>query len=146
MSVKVCKVGHVVLQIRDLDDSLAFYTGLLGLAEVARTDFGTGPMVFLSSGDSHHDLALVVTGEQATPGAIHHIALKIGDSMEQLVEAKQAMDAANVAVQMTLDHHVSQSIYVCDPDGNLIELYVDTDDEIWRVDPTVVASAGPLTL
>ena len=36
------------------------------------------------------------------------------------------------------DHTVSQSIYIADPDGNAIELYVDTSD-VWRTDPQAVA-------
>jgi catechol 2,3-dioxygenase len=41
---------------------------------------------------------------------------------------------------------VSQSIYLDDPDGNGVELYVDGDPQIWRQDPSSVASVGPLTL
>jgi len=44
------------------------------------------------------------------------------------------------------DHRVSQSIYLDDPDGNGVELYVDGDPAIWREDPSRVASVGPLTL
>jgi catechol 2,3-dioxygenase len=47
---------------------------------------------------------------------------------------------------MALDHRVSQGLYVSDPDGNLIELYVDADDELWHDDPSVVANSDPLTL
>jgi catechol-2,3-dioxygenase len=46
---------------------------------------------------------------------------------------------------MALDHHVSQGLYVSDPDGNLIELYVDADERTWRGDPTAVANSDPLT-
>ena len=67
-SVVVSKVGHVVLRVRDLDRSLAFYFGDLGLREVARRDFGEGPMAFLSSGNSHHDIALDETGVDGRRG------------------------------------------------------------------------------
>jgi catechol-2,3-dioxygenase len=40
---------------------------------------------------------------------------------------------------------VSQSIYFNDPDGNAIEVYVDTSD-VWRTDPQAVASIAPLSL
>ena len=46
---------------------------------------------------------------------------------------------------MILDHTVSQSIYFNDPDGNAIEVYVDTSD-VWRTDPQTVASIAPLSL
>ena len=47
---------------------------------------------------------------------------------------------------MALDHRVSQGLYVSDPDGNLVELYVDADEEIWRNDPSQVANSDPLNV
>ena len=47
---------------------------------------------------------------------------------------------------MALDHRVSQGLYISDPDGNLIELYVDASEQIWREDPTLVANSDPLAL
>jgi catechol 2,3-dioxygenase len=38
------------------------------------------------------------------------------------------------------DHTVSQSLYLRDPDGNEVELYVDASDSIWRGDPQAVLS------
>ena len=69
MAVKVRKVGHVVLRVESLPRSLDFYSSVLGLREVARRDFGEGPMVFLTSGDTHHDLALVETRQRNGPGS-----------------------------------------------------------------------------
>jgi catechol 2,3-dioxygenase len=40
---------------------------------------------------------------------------------------------------------VAQSIYLHDPDGNAIEVYVDASD-VWRTDPRTVASISPLSL
>jgi catechol 2,3-dioxygenase len=147
VSLSVSKVGHVVLRVSDLDRALAFYSGVLGLQEVARRDFGEGPMVFLSSGDSHHDIALVEAGSDIVRGdSLHHFALKVGNSLEDLADARRELAANHVAVHMALDHHVSQGLYVSDPDGNLIELYVDADQQVWRDDPAAVANSDPLTL
>lgn len=41
---------------------------------------------------------------------------------------------------------MSQSLYVADPDGNNIELYVDADPQIWQTEPSAVASAVTLEL
>ncbi len=146
MSVSVSKVGHIVLRVSDLDRALSFYSGVLGLREVARRDFGEGPMVFLSSGNSHHDLALVESSEVVRGNNLHHFALKVGDSLETLAEVRRTLAANGVAVHMELDHHVSQGLYVSDGDGNLIELYVDADERAWRDDPAAVANSDPLTL
>jgi len=148
MSFSVSKVGHIVLRVNDLDRALAFYTGVLGLREVARRDFGEGPMVFLSTGNSHHDIALVESrpGDVVHGNNLHHFALKVGESLEELAEVRRTLAAKGVTVHMALDHHVSQGLYVSDCDGNLIELYVDADDALWRHDPTSVANSDPLPL
>jgi catechol 2,3-dioxygenase len=147
VSLSVSKVGHVVLRVSDLDRALAFYSGVLGLHEVARRDFGEGPMAFLSTGKSHHDIALVAAGSDVVRGAnLHHFALKVGDSLDDLAAVRRELAAKHVAVHMALDHHVSQGLYVSDPDGNLIELYVDADQRVWRDDPAAVANSDPLNL
>ena len=148
MSIAVSKVGHLVLRVGDLDRALAFYTSVLGLREVARRDFGEGPMAFLSSGNSHHDVALVEARDAGTsPGnALHHFALKVGNSIADLAAVRAALDAEGIPVHMALDHRVSQGLYISDPDGNLIELYVDASEQVWREDPSLVANSDPLAL
>jgi catechol 2,3-dioxygenase len=147
VSFSVSKVGHLVLRVSDLDRALAFYTDVLGLREVARRDFGEGPMAFLSTGNSHHDIALVeARGDIVRGDSLHHFALKVGDSLDDLAAVQRALVAKHVHVHMALDHHVSQGLYVSDPDGNLIELYVDADQRLWRDDPMTVANADPLNL
>lgn len=91
MSMSVSKIGHIVLKVEDLDSASAFYCGVLGLKEVARRDFGEGPMAFLSTGNSHHDVALVAANPpNSAPGSLHHFALKVGDSPQDLRHVKGA--------------------------------------------------------
>jgi len=148
MTLQVEKVGHLVLRVRNLDDAVAFYRDVLGVKDVARGDFGEGPMAFLSTGNSHHDLALLEASEVGNrrTSRLHHFALKVGDTMADLLAAKDHLEAVGVPVHTAIDHRVSQSIYTSDSDGNLIELYVDADDEAWRDDPSLVARADPLVL
>jgi catechol 2,3-dioxygenase len=142
------KIGHVVLRVRSLDRSLAFYSRVLGLIEVARKDFGEGEMAFLSTGESHHDIALVETGVDTIEGGtgLHHVGLKIGDSLEDLVRARETLEAHGIVVHAVLDHRVSRGIYVTDPEGHLLELYVDAAESLWRENPSLVATSETLRL
>lgn len=131
-----------MLRIRDVDAALAFCSGVLGLNKAARRDFGEGPMVFLSTGKSHHDLALVDVGSNASGDGshgLHNVTFKGGDSLTDLTAVKRHLDAHGVATHMLLDHLVS------DPDGNLLELYVDADPSVWLQDPSFAANSAPLT-
>jgi catechol 2,3-dioxygenase-like lactoylglutathione lyase family enzyme len=85
MPVSVSKIGHIVLKVEDLDSACAFYCGILGLKEIARRDFGEGPMAFLSTGNSHHDIALVAANPpNSGSGWLHHFVLKVVDSLQNL--------------------------------------------------------------
>ncbi len=74
------------------------------------------------------------------------MALRIGTTLDELRAAKAHLEAHGYTKLRLTDHRVSQSIYLDDPDGNGVELYVDDDPAIWREDPSRVASVGPLTL
>jgi catechol 2,3-dioxygenase len=151
MGINVERVGHVVLKVSELERAVAFYRDVLGLREVARGTFGA-PMVFFSTtGDNHHDLALLEVGPTAPrPGAqavgLYHVALKIGDSLDALRAARAHLEAHGITRLSLVDHRVSQSIYLNDPDGNGLELYVDADPAVWRMNPAAVATVGPLRL
>ena len=150
MAIRVQRVGHVVLKVRDLERAARFYRDVLGLAEVARATFGR-PMAFFSTGDNHHDIALFEVGPDAgvperNAVGLYHVALKIGDSLDELRAAKAHLEAHGVTALRLTDHRVSQSIYLTDPDGHGLELYVDADPTIWRTDPHAVAHASPLNL
>ena len=141
-------LGHVVLKVRDLERSAAFYRDILGMQEVARY---RDTMVFFSLGQNHHDLGLLKIGAQAElPGpqslGLYHVAFKIGDSLDELRECKAYLERHGVAILGSSDHGVSQSLYIEDPDGIEIELYVDADPRLWRDNPAAVATVKPLRL
>jgi catechol 2,3-dioxygenase len=115
--------------VRDARTSKEFYTRALGL-RVAHEDYDRGA-VFLSFGTQHHDLALfqVATGDAAaatTPG-LHHTAWQLG-SFAELQAAHDELQAMGIAVESTIAHNVTRSVYFHDPDGNRVELYCDMFD------------------
>ncbi|OLB98381.1 MAG: hypothetical protein AUH30_08040 [Candidatus Rokubacteria bacterium 13_1_40CM_68_15] len=146
--MQIRRVGHVVLKVRSLERSVPFYRDVLGLREVARL---RGQMVFFSAtGENHHDLAIMEVGADAPAAGraavgLYHVALKVGDDLDQLRAAKAHLEAHGVTMAVS-DHKVSQSIYLSDPDGNGLELYVDADPAVWRTNPAAVAHVEPLEL
>lgn len=145
---RAIKLGHAVLKVRSLAVSVPFYRDVLGLREVARY---RNAMVFFSCGENHHDLALLEVGadspdspEHAT--GLYHLAFKVGDRLDELRVFRDHLLAKNIALAGQSDHRVSQSLYLHDPDGMLVECYVDADPALWESDPAAVAYVGPLKL
>ena len=146
--MQIKALGHVVLKVRSLERSIPFYRDILGMKEVARY---RGVMVFFSFGANHHDLALMQLGEQASDPAptdtgLYHVALKVGDSLDELRACKAHLEQHGVTILGASDHNVSQSLYIQDPDGIDIELYVDADPALWKDNPEAVAVVRPLRL
>jgi catechol 2,3-dioxygenase len=144
--MKVRQLGHVVVRVRDQGRAEAFYGGLLGMRIVARNP--DMKMTFFSLGN-HHDFAVVAGADGPSDGpakgaGLFHVAFKIGDSLDDLREAKAALEAAGVNVE-PIEHGVTKSLYFDDPDGNTVELYVDCSDA-WKRDPQLVAHAEPMQL
>jgi catechol 2,3-dioxygenase len=139
MNVK--ELGHLVLYVRDLETSQRFYRDVLGWKEVASVP---GRMAMYSSGRTHHELLLIEVGPQAAPVpsgrrvGMYHFGLKIGESDEELREALEKLANAGANVVGTADHGVTHSVYITDPDGNEIELYIDVQPEVWREDPQAI--------
>ena len=148
--MKAHYLGHVVFYVKELERSLAFYRDMLGFKEVGRI-FG-GAAAALTSGRTHHELLLIEVGEAPAPPrgrrlGLYHIGIKIGDRLEELRAAKRELEQAGVPISGMSDHTVSQSLYLHDPDGNEVELYVDADPSIWNRDPAAVLTpTKPLRL
>jgi catechol 2,3-dioxygenase len=146
--MKIRQLGHVVLRVTDLERAERFYSGLLGLPIVTRFDQDGMKMTFFTLGN-HHDFAVMeVSGEGSSAAesavGLHHVAFKIGDSLDELREAKAHLEAGGVAVN-PVNHEVTQSLYFSDPDGNGVEVYVDGSD-VWKREPDRVAQLYPLEL
>jgi catechol 2,3-dioxygenase len=146
--MQIQSLGHVVLKVRNLDRSIAFYRDILGMKEVMRY---RGAMVFFSLGSNHHDLGLLQLDDHARLPApysigLYHIAFKVGNTLDELRECKVHLEKHGVRLTGMSDHGVSQSLYLADPDGNEIELYVDADPTTWRDRVDEVMTTRPLQL
>lgn len=141
------RIGHVVLKVRDLDRSLAFYRDLLGFAVSGEM---SNVMIFLTAtGENHHDLALLRVGDQApsplpTAVGLYHVAIQLAD-MDALRLAHAALSERGM-LRGTADHGVSRSLYTADPDGNEIELFCDAPREEWEGRVAEAMTVKPLRL
>ena len=107
-------------------------------------------IALFSSGRTHHELLLIETGQdppsRKSYNGLYHIGFKIGDTVEELSAALEELKKSDIPIIGTTDHHVTKSIYILDPDGNELELYVDQSND-WKVDPTtILARPQPLAL
>jgi len=64
----------------------------------------------------------------------------VGDGLDELRSAKKELEQAGVQIDGMSDHTVSQSLYLRDPDGNEVELYVDAEESVWKNNPAAVVS------
>jgi catechol 2,3-dioxygenase len=143
----VRSLGHAVLNVRSLDRAEEFYHGVLGLPIATRSD--EFKMTFFTLGN-HHDLAVRAVGEDAPAPdpkgiGLYHLAFCVGDSLDELRAMKERLEERGVKIDRVIDHNVTGSLYLRDPDGNGIELYVDTSD-VWKKDPSTIAAGRPLAL
>ena len=129
-AIEIRGIDHVVLRVRDVDASLAFYCGVLGCREERRIErLG---LVQLRAGSGLIDLVDVASplGEVggAPPGEearnVDHFALQLGDFDEGAIRAR--LEAAGVEPGDVGQRYGAQgmgpSMYIRDPDGNVVEL------------------------
>ena len=149
--MKAHYLGHVVFYVREIKRSLAFYRNLLGFELVGEMKHPLN-VVALTSGRTHHEILLIEVGAAPPPQkghrlGLYHIGIKMGDSLDELRAVRDELNEAGVPISGMSDHTVSQSLYLEDPDGNEVELYVDDPSVDWKKDPAaVVAAIKPLRL
>jgi len=145
---KVVDIGHVHLNVSDLDRSIAFYQAALGLDVVLRMP----KLAFLSYDGYHHHVALD-SRAAATRGApeqqgLHHFAVR-HETRSELADSVRRAQAAGVPIKRAADFYVLEAVFIDDPDGNGIELSWDRPRDSWADDwatPTGLGTPRPLDL
>ena len=125
-------LGRVRLQISDLNRSVSFYTEVLGLRVLRRTEGSAA----LGTGDGDSTLVELVERKGATAVArrarlgLYHFAIllpdraTLGSFFGHLAKSGTRAGAS--------DHLVSEALYLQDPDGLGIEVYADRPRDSWR--------------
>ena len=130
------RIGHVHLKVADLDRAIGFYSGVLGFEVQQR--YGD-QAAFLSAGGYHHHLGLNTWDSKGgTPAPKNHTGLYhtafLYPDRAQLADALRRVIEAGIPIEGSADHGVSEAIYISDPDGNGVELYVDRAEPDWPRD------------
>lgn len=129
------QLSHIVFYVSELDRSIDFYNKVVGLELVGRIFNGRAAM--LSNGHTHHELLLIEVGQAPGPPegrrlGLYHVAWKVGESLDILRATRDRILENSYDIDGMSDHTVSQSLYLRDPDGNEVELFVDDPKVDWR--------------
>ena len=132
------RFAHVNMWVGDLNESMKFYNEVCGVgAQATEPDLRAG---FLTNGNTHHDMGLIevtggnerlgrdgqvqVTADMGLNPGLFHLGWEMENEAD-LVAAIERAKRADIAFDSTVDHLVTRSIYLPDPDGNMLEFYAD---------------------
>jgi catechol 2,3-dioxygenase len=145
-------VNHVVLNVRDIEESHRFWTDVVGLKLVGalkpRADMGPLPKMRFYSGEhegklTHHDVALVENTNLppppvewhpfTAPQAINHVAIAMPDR-ESWQAKLEELQVKGVKFNLRVNHGVTHSVYINDPNGYGVEMLYELPREMWEND------------
>jgi len=133
------KVGHVVLNVTDLERSVDFYTQVLGMKVSDRypDSMVPGGFVFLRFSTDHHGVGLVGGAKRSEGGrgttmtgggSLNHFAFEVG-SLDEVFRARAWLGKHGVPIVFEGRRRAGCQIAVefTDPDGNNLEIYWNID-------------------
>ncbi|AMC93762.1 hypothetical protein AOC36_07120 [Erysipelothrix larvae] len=139
-------LGDVGLRVQDLNRSLDYYTRILGLTLIEKTETSASlgvnqtPIIHLRANASWNHPSKPYTG-------LYHIAILLPDEAD-LGQILYHFAREGYQIDGAGDHLYSQALYMHDPDGNGIEIYADRPMDTWNVhdDGTVETDTQPVNL
>lgn len=133
-SITVTELDHIVLNVRDVDRSLAFYTGVLGLKAERVHEFREGKVGFPSARINEHTIidlfplkdAAVKEGKgEKASGNLNHFCLVIGkEDFSGIVDYLRGhgIPIRQGPISRWGARGRAMSVYFLDPDGNEVEI------------------------
>jgi catechol 2,3-dioxygenase len=143
-------VNHLVLNVRDIEESHRFWTEIVGLTQVGelhpRSGMQTPKMRFYSGNHdgklTHHDIAIVESPNVPPPAqwvladgsvAINHVALTM-PSRDAWQQQLAWLQSKGVKFNWRVNHGVTHSVYINDPNGYGVEFLYEMPREMWEND------------
>jgi catechol 2,3-dioxygenase len=135
-------INHLVINVRDMEESHRFWTEVLGFREVARSK--RNPMRFYSGNHdgrmNHHDIALAENPNLPKPAedwkmfgmpvAINHIAIAM-PNREAWLKRLAWLREKGVPFRARINHGMTHSLYITDPNGYGVEVLYELPREVW---------------
>ena len=127
--MRITGLDHLTLICSNLERTTAFYRDVLGLALVTEgvnaDDPATRHFWFSSGGDDGLRLSFIEYPQMAPAvqgtGGVHHLALNV-DSADEVIAWRDYLHQSSVPTTETFDRDALRSIYLRDPDGQIIEI------------------------
>ena len=144
-------LSHVGLFVTDMPRMVDFYTGFLGFAESDRGTLadGRGEIVFMTRDPREHHQLVLASGRPAQLlfNIVNQLSFRV-DSLDTLRELQRGLKHEHATGLGAVSHGNALSVYFRDPEGNRVELLIDTpwyvpqpcripvdlsvpDDELW---------------
>lgn len=137
------ELGHVALNVRDLELQSLFYQQVLGLQVLSQSpnqiDLGVGQTTLVRLIQTAQD------GDAVQSYGLYHLAIVL-PSREDLGTIFRHFIDNKVPLQGASDHGYSEAIYLADTEGNGIEIYHDLPQDTWdvRSDGRIIGKTEPM--
>ncbi|HFI0126836.1 TPA: VOC family protein [Streptococcus suis] len=137
------ELGHVALNVRDLELQSLFYQQVLGLQVLSQSphqiDLGVGKTTLVRLIQTEQK------GEVSHSYGLYHLAIVL-PSREDLGTIFRHFIDNKIPLQGASDHGYSEAIYLADTEGNGIEVYRDLPQDAWdvRADGRIIGKTEPM--
>jgi catechol-2,3-dioxygenase len=120
--------SHMGLFVRDVEQMAAFYANVLGFTITDRGKMGEAYLVFLSRNPEEHHQLVLVSGrtKDQTYSVVNQISFKVSNLKTLRQVLAQALADGGASDVQPATHGNAISVYLRDPEGNRIEIYMDT--------------------
>jgi len=127
--------AHMGIYVADIGKMADFYARALGFSITDRAQIRGADLVFLSRNpDEHHQIVLVSGRDPVHPSTINQISFRVVSLSElRRIYTKLADEA--ISSITPINHGGAWSVYFSDPEGNRIELFVQTP---WYIPPVSI--------
>jgi len=120
------RLAHIALRTNQLESMVAWYGSVLG----THVAYGSSKVAFLTYDEEHHRIALLAMEnypsrlDRTSVGHVHTAFAY--DTLDELLGTYTRLKAENILPYRSINHGPTVSLYYADPDGNQIELQVDS--------------------